>query len=96
MRIAGRVACFAARHLRYFADRIDPANAPRALHWSFTFERGEGVRFREDSRGCRLWYKTADYDRAHTEADSAERERQRARDLEAWYDKMVRLQGGAR
>ncbi len=85
-----------ARRLRYLADRIDPAHAPRALHWSFTFERGEGIRFREDSRGCRLWYiSTADYDRAHTEADSAERERQRAREVAAWYDKMVRLQRAA-
>ncbi len=60
-----------ARRLRFLADRIDPAGAPRGTHWSFTFEQSEGVRFREDGRGCPIWYLgSGDYQRAHTEADS--------------------------
>jgi hypothetical protein len=57
--------------LRRLADRIDWRGAPRAIGWWFTFERGEGIRFREDGRGCRLWYlgEMGDYDKAHTEAD---------------------------
>lgn len=56
--------------LRRWADRIDDAGAPRAIGWRFTFERNEGIRFREDGRGCRLWYLGEDdYERAHTEAD---------------------------
>lgn len=60
-----------ARRLRFLADRIDPAGAPRAIsHW-FTFEHNEGIRFREDGKGCRLWYLgEADYERAHAEADT--------------------------
>ena len=57
--------------LRKYADRIDDAGAPHALHWTFTFENREGIRFREDGRGCRLWYLgDADYDKAHDEADN--------------------------
>jgi hypothetical protein len=55
--------------LRRIADRIDHANAPRITNWTFTFERGEGVRFREDGRGCPIGYFPEFYDRAHTEAD---------------------------
>jgi hypothetical protein len=40
------------------------------MGWSFTFEPGEGIRFREDGKGCPLAYlSAADYDRAHSEAD---------------------------
>lgn len=57
--------------LRFAADRIDPDNAPRRTHWSFTFEDRRGARFRDDGRGCPLWYLGhADYDRAHNEADT--------------------------
>lgn len=60
-----------AQQLRFLADRIDYAGAPKALHWSFTIEDQGGVRFREDGRGCRLWYLgDAEYDKAHTEADT--------------------------
>lgn len=67
---SGFVARLAWR-LRCFADRIDPAYAPRCIEpYTFTFERGEGLHFRGDGRGCRLWYLSAvDYDRAHVEAD---------------------------
>jgi hypothetical protein len=34
---------------------------------SFTFEERTGIVFRDDGRGCRLWY-YADYERAHDEA----------------------------
>lgn len=60
-----------ARRLRFLADRMDHAGAPKATHWSFTFEDQEGIRFREDGRGCRLWYLgDAEYEKAHTEADT--------------------------
>jgi hypothetical protein len=45
-----------ARWLRTLADRIDYEGAPKATHWTFTFELYEGIRFREDGKGCRLWY----------------------------------------
>lgn len=57
--------------LRRPADRIDHAGAPKAIGWSFTFERGVGIRFREDRHGCPLWYLGDDsYARAHAEADT--------------------------
>lgn len=56
--------------LRRIADRIDPANTPRCTGYSFTIEPGEGIRWRDDGRGCPLWYLSeADYQRAHDEAD---------------------------
>ncbi len=55
-----------------FADRLSPATARRLTGMSFTYERGEGVRFRRDRRGCPIAYLSEyDYDRAHTEADTA-------------------------
>lgn len=60
-----------ARRLRFFADRIDYAGAPKAMHTTFTFEHGEGIRFREDGKGCRLWYLGDDeYRKAHDQADN--------------------------
>lgn len=57
--------------LRRLADRIDYHGAPRAIGWSFTFEHREGIRFRNDGKGCQLWYLgEEDYQRAHTEADT--------------------------
>lgn len=58
--------------LRFLADRIDPAGAPQAIGWSFTFEDRRGIVFREGTRqGCPLWHLgEADYARAHTEADT--------------------------
>ena len=56
--------------LRRLADRLDYANAPKGMGYSFTFERGEGIRFRDDRRGCPVWYLgDDDFDRAHDEAD---------------------------
>lgn len=56
--------------LRRLADRLDYANAPKSMGFSFTFERGEGIHFRDDRRGCPLWYLgDDDYERAHDEAD---------------------------
>lgn len=63
------VKTWLATRLRFAADRIDPAGAPRRTQYSFTFERGEGTAFNDRSRGCPLWYLgTADYERAHAEA----------------------------
>ncbi len=60
-----------ARRLRFLADHIDHHGAPKRTHWTFTFEDREGIRLREDGRGCPLWYLgDDDYQRAHTEADS--------------------------
>lgn len=60
-----------ARRLRYTADRLDRNHAPKAMSFFFTFEEGEGIKFRDDGRGCRLWYLSEeDYDRAFSEADS--------------------------
>lgn len=57
--------------LRRWADRIDHAGAPKALGWSFTFEHREGIRFRDDGRGCPLWYLGDEVrNRAHAEADT--------------------------
>lgn len=57
--------------LRQIADRLDPEGAPRGMSYSFTFEDGEGIRFRDDGKGCPLWHLGQDdYQRAHTEADS--------------------------
>jgi hypothetical protein len=59
-----------AQRMRFLADRIDPEGAPRAIGWSFTFERGKGIDFHNDRRGCRLWYYGQDdYERAHTESN---------------------------
>ncbi len=58
--------------LRRWADRISYETAPRAIGWSFTFEDGEGIRFRVYGKGCPLWYLGEDdHERAHTEADTA-------------------------
>lgn len=55
--------------LRKMADRMDHYGAPKATHWHFTFERGEGLVFNEEGRGCRVWYLNDDeYERAHSEA----------------------------
>jgi hypothetical protein len=68
---AGAVKRRLAALMRKYADRIDYEGAPKCTGWSFTFEPHEGIRFREDGHGCRLWYLgDADYARAHDEADS--------------------------
>lgn len=61
-----------AQWLRFRADEIDPDGAPRLMSTcTFTFEVNEGIRFREDGRGCRLWYMgRSDYDKAFTESDT--------------------------
>lgn len=58
-----------ARRLRFLADRVDPTTGPRLMTAvsGFTFEEGLGVVFRDDGRGCPLWYMQQDYDRAHDE-----------------------------
>ena len=58
--------------LRRVADRIDPDNEPRCISpYSFTFELYEGIRFRDDGKGCPLWYLTeSDHERAWTEANN--------------------------
>ncbi|MEU9515904.1 hypothetical protein [Micromonospora sp. NPDC048169] len=67
------------KRLRFLADRIDYKGAPRYLGYSVTIETDESVpRIREDGRGCKLWYLgNAEYEKAHTEADSAEEDARR-------------------
>ncbi len=60
-----------AEWMRMWADRLDHAGAPKAIGWSFTFENERGIVFREGRQGCPLWYLgDADYQRAHSEADT--------------------------
>jgi len=55
-----------AHWMRRAADRIDREGAPKVTHCSFTFERGRGIVFHEDGRGCRIAYLGDDeYRRAH-------------------------------
>ena len=57
--------------LRTLADRIDHEGAPRHMSYSFTFESRRGIVFRDDGRGCPLWYLgDDDYEKAHAEADN--------------------------
>lgn len=57
--------------LRRIADRIDYCGAPKLTGFSFTFETGEGIRWRHDGRGCPVAYLGDEqYERAHSEADS--------------------------
>lgn len=61
-----------AQWMRRTADRIDRHSAPKVINWSFTFERGEGIRFRHDGKGCGLAYLGDDeYKKAHDEADTS-------------------------
>jgi hypothetical protein len=57
--------------MRKWADRMDYDGAPKRMTGcSFTFEPFEGIRFRDDRRGCPLWYLgDSDYGRAFSEAD---------------------------
>lgn len=45
----------------------------RVLSTTFTYEHGEGVRYRDDHRGARLLIDWNQYDRAFTEADNPTR-----------------------
>jgi hypothetical protein len=63
------------RLLRRWADRIDPANAPRKSGYSYTVERGtpqrrnpNGIAVHIDGTGCPFWIIPADRGRAWTEA----------------------------
>lgn len=58
-----------AQRLRRFADWLDYDSAMRVASLSFTFERGMGAVIRSDGRGCPIWFRPDDYDRAHAEAN---------------------------
>jgi len=74
-----------ARRLRFAADRIDPAGAPRATSMTFTIEERTGIVFRDDGRGCPLWcLGDADYEKAHAEAGPVARPR-----AEVWLPQRV-------
>lgn len=56
-----------ATRLRYLADGIDPAGAPRFTGYAFRFVQGRGIVFEaRTDRGCPVWYLgEADYEKAH-------------------------------
>lgn len=59
-----------AYKLRIWADRLDWEGAPKRTDSSFTYERGKGVVFNFDRRGCPLWYYgNQDHERAYNEAE---------------------------
>jgi hypothetical protein len=71
--------------LRTYADRLDDRGAPKRIGASFTFEDGEGRRFRDDGKGCPLYsYGEADYERAHAESDSASVHAERSAIIDRW------------
>jgi hypothetical protein len=75
---AARLRAWLGERLRHAADRIDYDGAPKIIRpYSFTFEEGEGIRFREDGKGCHLAYLggEANYRRAHDESDTTTRRR---------------------
>ncbi|WP_068059180.1 hypothetical protein [Nocardia xishanensis] len=58
-----------AKRMRFWADRIDPAGAPRYMGYSYTIEPGKGVVFHKNGRGCKLWYLgNVDHERAYSES----------------------------
>lgn len=68
----GRIKRWIAMRLRFLADRIDWAGAPKRTQWSFTYEPGKGAMFHNDGLGCPLWYYgNEDYERAHNEGGHA-------------------------
>ena len=55
--------------LRRLADRIDHDGAPKVTNWTFTFELGNGLVFRQDGRGCPVAYLGDDeFEKAHSGA----------------------------
>lgn len=63
-----------AHRMRIWADRLDVHGAPKRTSWRFTYEDNVGIVFRDDGRGCKLWYYgDDDFDKAHTESDSQTR-----------------------
>ena len=71
-----------AKRLRYLADDIDRDGAVRMMgSTSFTFERGVGMVFRSDGRGCPIAYFGDQYERAHDEAGPRDPDR---RNVLAW------------
>ncbi len=66
-RVSKRLGCL----LRDLADRIDRDGAPKLTGWTWTFEAGRGICFREDGKGCGVAYLgSEEYDKAHAEADN--------------------------
>lgn len=71
--------------LRRVADRLDDKGAPKGMSLSFTFELGEGIRIRDDGKGCPLWYLgDEDYERAHAESDSYRAQAERHAMVDQW------------
>lgn len=64
----------APRLLAALVDQVDELTALDLafLHagFGYTFESGKGLVLREDGRGCPIWYRAEDRDRAFTDADA--------------------------
>lgn len=60
-----------AAKLLKLAEHLDPAYGFRWLSGhTWTYEAGQGIVFREDGRGVRLWFVEADKGRAWADADT--------------------------
>jgi hypothetical protein len=74
-----------AHWLRTYADRLDDQGAPKRMGSSFTYETGEGIRIRDDGKGCPLYYYgEGDLERAHAESDSAAARAERSAIVDRW------------
>ena len=74
-----------AYRLRTYADRLDDRGAPKRMGSSFTYETGEGIRIRDDGKGCPLYYYgEVDLERAHAESDSAAARAERSAIIDRW------------
>lgn len=73
-RLPDRPRRWFANRCRFFADRLHEETAFRGMGSTFTFELNEGIRWRDDGRGCPVWYwGEADYARAYVESDTKPR-----------------------
>lgn len=60
----------AGRFLK-LAERLDPGYGFRWMSpYTFTYEIGEGIRWRDDGRGCPLWYVERHKNLAYWQADT--------------------------
>jgi hypothetical protein len=83
-----RLRQWLAHWLRIYADRLDDRGAPKRMGSSFTYETGEGIRIRDDSKGCPLYYYGQDdLARAHAESDSAAAHAERSAIIDRWLER---------
>lgn len=89
-----RMRQWLAHWLRTYADRLDDRGAPKRMSSSFTYETGEGIRIRDDGKGCPLYYYGEDdLERAHAESDSAAAQAERNAIVDRWLAGVEERQG---